>query len=416
MHPAAKRRVGAIVIATVLAATGLLIWLAVRDDGHDPIEPLFAAGADEWPQWPPQSTADLETELATSAAARRIGAAGMLSDYDAGTHHADTPGLLVRPGYAQDLYYLEAVIGHDARFEDTMPMAILIHGRGDRARIPGGPFWGLGGPIRVIVPQAPDPLGNGFEWLPVRVGQNLVDRLTTSLLSRAGQLAMMIRELMETLPTVGRAMVVGFSQGGLLTFTLALHHSDVVQAAFPLSAWLPPALVPPYRRDDLVYPRVRGMHGSADPIIEAEPTVELYEELRDRGFEAELEIFEGVGHVVTDAMDARLHVWLAEAMGLVVEEGIREGLLDGGAPPCLPIGEWPPPFVPDGGWPEAGPPEAGWPEALRPSAGWPEGGWAEALRPEAGWPESQVPPWIPCEEPVDAGVDAGNDGASLVSE
>ena len=35
---------------------------------------LFAAGADEWPQWPPESTADLEAELATSAAARRIGA------------------------------------------------------------------------------------------------------------------------------------------------------------------------------------------------------------------------------------------------------------------------------------------------------------------------------------------------------
>ncbi|MEZ4335280.1 MAG: hypothetical protein R3B82_01515 [Sandaracinaceae bacterium] len=145
MHAAAKRRVGVIVVVTVLAATGLLIWLATRGNGESHIEPLFAAGADEWPQWPPESTADLEAELATSAAARRIGAAGMLSDYDAGHLQGDVPGLMVRPGYAEDLYYIEAIIGADASFDDPMPMAVLIHGRGDRARIPGGPFWGLGG-------------------------------------------------------------------------------------------------------------------------------------------------------------------------------------------------------------------------------------------------------------------------------
>ena len=71
------------------------------------------------------------------------------------------PGLHVRTGTAQGLYYIEAVFGEDVSFNDTMPMAVLIHGRGDRARIPGGPFWGLGAPLRVIVPQAPDPLGTG---------------------------------------------------------------------------------------------------------------------------------------------------------------------------------------------------------------------------------------------------------------
>ncbi|MCB9592111.1 MAG: dienelactone hydrolase family protein [Sandaracinaceae bacterium] len=405
MDAAIKRRVGVIVVATVAVTTGGLVWFALRDDGHPHIEPLFEAGADEWPAWPPEANADLEAELATTAAARRIGAAGMLSDYDAGPHEGDIPGLMVRTGYAEDLYYIEAVIGEDAHFEDPMPMAVLIHGRGDRARIPGGPFWGLGGPIRVIVPQAPDPLGNGFEWLPVRVGQNLVDRLTTSLLSRAAQLATMLRDLSQSLPTVGRVMVVGFSQGGLLTFTLATHHSDVVQAAFPLSAWLPPALVPPYRRDDLVYPRIRGMHGSADAIIEPTPTVELYETLRERGFDAELEIFDGVGHEMTEAMNDQLHVWLAEEMGLVIEEGIRAGVLDGGVEPCVPIGEWPTTRIPDGGWPEGGPPEAGWPLVVWPEAGWPEGGW-----PDGG---VDVPAWIPCPELEDAGVALDEAGVNL---
>lgn len=397
MEAVQRRNILIVVVPTILVGVGLLIWLALRDAPHASIEGLFTDDVPE-EQWPPESDADLEAELAITAAARRIGAAGMISGVDAGQRPAgDIPGLQVRTNLANDLYYIEAVIGRGAHFTDPMPMAVLIHGRGDRARIPGGPFWGLGGPVRVIVPQAPDPLGDGFEWLPVRVGESLVDRLTTSLLQRAGQVAGMLRELMDTLPTVGKPLVVGFSQGGLLTFALATHHSDVVQAAFPLAAWLPPAMVPPYRRGDLRYPRIRGMHGAIDTIIEPAPTEALYETLEERGFEVELELFPDVAHEMTDAMNQRLHEWLAEEMGYVIEQGIADGLLDGGEAPCLPPGQWPAELSP-----EAGPPEAGWPDALRPEAGWPEGGWAQALRPEAGWPQGAPGSWTPCVQ--DAGV------------
>ncbi len=430
MEAQTRRRTALVVVgATSLAVVGVLIWVALGEGVHPHIEPLFSEDA-EIPSWPPESPVSVEVELGVSDGARTIGSSSGSVDaggsIDAGLRHRDDmPGLHVRTGHAQGLEYIEAVLGVDAEFDDPMPLAVLIHGRGDRARIPGGPFWGLGAPIRVIVPQAPDPLGRGYEWLPVRVGENLVDRLTTSLLARAAQVATMLRDLMERLPTVGRAMVVGFSQGGLLTFALATHHSDVVQAAFPLSAWLPPALVPPYRRDDIRYPTIRGTHGSADPIIALEPTVALYDELDRRGFDVRLEVFDGVGHVMTAAMNEQLHLWLQEEMGLVVAQGIRDGVLDGGPAPCLPRGAWPPSSTPEAGWPEAGPPEAGWLDSQRPEAGWPEGGWSSALRPEAGWPDAEVPAWSPCPEPAsasdaggsaslgppDGGLEAGADGA-----
>lgn len=410
-----RRRIAfGVVAGTAVIALVALAWFAlpVRQAGH--IAPLFAPDLEE-PSWPPESPASLEAELETTNAARRIGASGILNEFDAGPiRSGDMPGLQVRSGVAQDLYYIETVIGEDASFDDVMPMAVLIHGRGDRARIPGGPFLDLGAPIRVIVPQAPDPLGAGFEWLPVRVGQNLVDRLTTSLLTRAAQLAAMLHELMLTLPTVGRALVIGFSQGGLLTFTLGTHYTDVVQAAFPLSAWLPPALVPPYRRDDITMPRIRGIHGSADRVIEPGPTSELYRTLSERGFDAELAIVEG-GHEMTEEMNAQLHEWLQVEIGVVIERGIAAGVLDGGPPPCVPVGVWPDP--PDGGWPEAGLPEAGFPEAGWPEASWPEAGWPrEGWPPDARVPAGRLPPrwpfpWTPCPaavDPLDAGVpDAG---------
>ena len=388
MEAARRRWIEIIVGATLVIAAGSLVWFELTAVPPSHIEALFSDDSPE-PVWPPRASADLEAELQSTAAAQQIGASADVA-FDAGLLDGDVPGLQVRADYAQGLYYIEAVIGHRVSFDDPMPMAVVIHGRGDHARIPGGPFWGLGSPIRIIVPQAPDPLGRGFEWLPVRVGENLVDRLTTSLLTRANQLAAMLRELMQTRATEGRALVVGFSQGGLLTFTLATHHSDVVQAAFPLAAWLPPALVPPYLREDLDYPRIRGVHGTADPIIAPEPTSELYELLRTRGFDAELELFEGVEHEMTASMNARLHEWLREEIGVVLEERIAAGRLDGGVAPCVPLGEWP--------------------SELRPEGGWPEGG-----GPEAGLPDGEIPPWTPCPE-TNSAPDAGASEAGTAPE
>ncbi|MEQ8461587.1 MAG: dienelactone hydrolase family protein [Sandaracinaceae bacterium] len=377
-------------IAIALLAAGAIWWaIAPRKSHH--LDPLFTGEVEDQPAWPPPAPADFATEVASSRAIRAL---TQELRFDSGIPDAglpalegDVPGLQVRTGWAEGLYYVEAVFGRGANFDDPMPMAVLIHGRGDRARIPGGPFWGLGAPLRVIVPQAPDPLGDGFEWLPVRVGQNLVDRLTTSMLARAGQVARMLHELRVTLPTVGKPMIVGFSQGGLLTFTLAMQHSDTVQAAFPLAAWLPPALVPAYKRDDIAHPRIRGMHGTADTVISVSPTEEVYALLQEREFDAELVLFDGVAHEMTDEMNDQLHAWLAEELGVLVDQGVRRGLLDGGVRPCAPPG-WPM----GAGWPDAGLPEAGWPDGSFPDAG----------------------PWWECPDggPLDAASDAGLDAGA----
>jgi len=379
---------GAMVTIALLAAGA--IWWAIAPRSQHHLDPLFTGEVEDQPAWPPPAPADFATEVATSRALRAL--TGDLQ-FDSGIPDAglprlegDVPGLQVRTGWAEGLYYVEAVFGRGVGFDDPMPMAVLIHGRGDRARIPGGPFWGLGAPLRVIVPQAPDPLGEGFEWLPVRVGQNLVDRLTTSMLQRAGQIARMLHELTVTLPTVGKPMVVGFSQGGLLTFTLAVQHSDIVQAAFPLAAWLPPALVPAYKRTDVGYPRIRGMHGTSDTVISVGPTEEVYALLDEREFDAELVLFDGVAHEMSEEMNAQLHAWLAEELGVVVDRALRQGLLDGGVRPC------PPPGWPVGaGWPDAGLPEAGWPDGAFPDAG-PWWDCPDGAIGDAGLTETATPP------------------------
>ena len=106
-----------------------------------------------------------------------------------------------------------------------------------------------------------------------------------------------------------------------------------------------------------------------------------------REFDAELVLFDGVAHEMTDEMNDQLHAWLAEELGVLVDQGVRRGLLDGGVRPCAPPG-WPM----GAGWPDAGLPEAGWPDGSFPDAG----------------------PWWECPDggPLDAASDASLDAGA----
>lgn len=328
---------------------------------HASAEAIVTHTPEAWP--PPAGNLDLELQ---ATAIRRIAASAYDAGVDAGPtdtgppialpEEGDLEGVQVRRGFAEGLHYLEVILGQ-ATFDDALPIVFVLHGRGGSAQLPGGPFLGLSHPIRVIVPQAGDRLGEGWMWLPVSVGSGLVDRLASSLFQVASRLARFIRTLEQERPTIGRPIVSGFSQGGLLTYALALHHDDVVGAAFPLSTWLPPPLEPLYKRDDLRYPPIRAMHGSADPIIPVGPTRVLVERLRGRGFDLEFREFEGVGHEMSDEMNDLFHRWL--------ERAICDAVGDAACPAAIAPGE-------DGGVSraeDAGPIDAGPEDAGPPDAG-----------------------------------------------
>lgn len=351
-----RRNALALALGGALTATALGISFCETPRDRSENERAAQAVVSHTPEraWPP-SAGDLDAELAATASAIRT--LSDLSALDAGVDagaidggppialpDGDLAGVQVRRGRHEDIHYIEVVLGQ-ATFDDALPLVVVLHGRGGSAQLPGGPFLGLSHAVRVIVPQAPDRLGGGWEWLPVSVGSGLVDRLSASLFQVSSRIARMIRAITSERPTIGRPIVTGFSQGGLVTYALALHHDDVVGHAFPLSTWLPPPLEPLYRRDDLRYPPIRSMHGGADPVIPIAPTHELVDRLRARGFDIELHEFEGVGHEMSSGMDALFHAWLERAVCDAVgdvdcpaagpeavpgDAGATEG--DGGAP------------------------------------------------------------------------------------
>lgn len=220
-------------------------------------------------------------------------------------------------GRAGALRYLEHVVG--AAPEATLPMVIVIHGLGDRP----GPHWldlvQLKRPARVIMPEAPTPYLDGFSWFPFRARGADPAELARGIGHAAELLGSALETLARRRPSVGRPLVTGFSQGGMLAFALALHRPERLRLALPISGMLPEPLWPA-KRAAAGAPPIVALHGTSDELVPFAPTERLVAHLQAHGYDATLQRYDGVGHHISDAMRERVSGALDAALADVERE------------------------------------------------------------------------------------------------
>ena len=310
------RRRSAVIVGARVRSLGLAALLSMTSGCGGSGLSVSTGSSDTVPSWPPAGPTvggDAPRETVESAAHRTPL-----------VFTRPVPGIAVREGEAHGIGYLEVVLG-ETDTEARLPMMFLIHGRGDRPHIPGGPFSQLPYAMRVIMPRAPALAGEGFSWLPVVVAEGRTELLATSLHEVADRLALVIEELRAERPTLGPTLVGGFSQGGLLSFTIAIEHPEIVGIALPLAGWLPPPLEP--RTTATVHnPPIRALHGADDARIPAQPTVEGVERLRALGYDVSLEVFPRTAHEMSDVMNERFRALLVRALSAIWEQ--RSDLAD----------------------------------------------------------------------------------------
>ncbi len=196
-----------------------------------------------------------------------------------------------------------------------LPMVIALHGRG------GSPTWfkrhikELPLPVRWIIPKAPQPFERGYTWLsraPHRSHRAIVvDELTRA----SDQLAGMIPTLTREHPTRGRPIVVGFSQGAMLAWSLAVHHADEIELAVPIAGFLPaPMRRPSARARKARQPRVIALHGRGDRRIALGAAKSTVKGVSRLGVPAELRVYKNAGHQITPRMRGELHRILNDAL------------------------------------------------------------------------------------------------------
>ena len=255
------------------------------------------------PEWPPRHPQPLQVLLEASQLMRKR--AKQSADGKTKPEVVvpeDHEGLVVEAGRIGDFSYLEVVLGDIYSPDDPMPLVVVLHGRGGHATIPKGPFLNEV-PVRLFIPQAPDPLGSGYTWLATWTNSGDIQLLTRSLSARVDQLAPAIAAFSKMRPTLGKPILVGFSQGGILSFTLATRYPRMFSAAFPIAGWLPPALYPTPKKKE-TFPYIFAQHGDADKTVPTRLDRETVRALRARGLRVDYREEKGAGHVVTQQMNA----------------------------------------------------------------------------------------------------------------
>lgn len=209
------------------------------------------------------------------------------------------------------LPFVEVVTG-GASQADALPVVFALHGLGDRPEAFARLFVGLPVKARVIALRAIEPYSSGFSWFRFQGVSD--DERAEGIREAARVVAKAMREVREKRPVVGKPIVTGFSQGGMLSFELGVNHPSEVGAAFPISGYLPPRLIPESNTTP-DRPRIEALHGEDDARLPIEPTRVEVERLQKLSVPVRLREYPGVGHSVSAEMRQDLFSLLSEAVG-----------------------------------------------------------------------------------------------------
>jgi phospholipase/carboxylesterase len=198
------------------------------------------------------------------------------------------------------------------------PTILTLHGRGANAfDLLGLAPYLCNGKFLMICPQGPleTPIGPGafgYAWYPMSMG-GLPD--ISAILSSRKKLQEFLDECLNRYPIDAKKLaVLGFSQGGVMAYSLALSNPERFAGLAVLSSWLPKELIPELSIREAVQslPTIV-QHGSQDQMIEVQRAQDSVEQLRALRVPLTYREYD-MGHEITPRGLTELSAWLDETV------------------------------------------------------------------------------------------------------
>jgi phospholipase/carboxylesterase len=202
--------------------------------------------------------------------------------------------------------------------DGPFPTLYALHGWGSNAidLINLAPHL-LGGSLLVIAPDGPlrFPIGEGVYgrgWFPIG-GEGPLDR--EGFLAGRATLEAFLADANERYAVdPACALLLGFSQGGVMAYDLALREPERYEGLIALSSWLPQELAELYESSPAhgLLPALV-QHGSQDPMIPVDRAEASVRRLRAFGLPVTYSDYE-MGHSISPESLRDLNLWLQETL------------------------------------------------------------------------------------------------------
>jgi phospholipase/carboxylesterase len=198
------------------------------------------------------------------------------------------------------------------------PTLLTLHGRGANAfDLLGLAPYVCGGKFMMLCPQGcletaigPDTVG--YAWYPMSMGGPPdVD----AILRSQEKLKVFLDQALKSYPVDPKKLVLlGFSQGGVMAYSLALAEPGRFAALAILSSWLPRELLPRLNVTEAVQSLTTLVqHGTQDPMIQADRARSSVEMLRQLRVPLTFREYP-MGHEISARSLAEFSVWLQETV------------------------------------------------------------------------------------------------------
>lgn len=137
--------------------------------------------------------------------------------------------------------------------------------------------------VLVVAPRAVIPQGQGFRWQDAD--------LTDKIVMKALDYAKAKHKIDDK-----KIVISGFSEGGAMTFVMAMRHGDVFCGAIPVGGVMSDPLVGWDEIKKRKLPRFVIMIGDQEPKASLDNNREAVKKLEDAGAKTKLNIYPGLGH------------------------------------------------------------------------------------------------------------------------
>jgi phospholipase/carboxylesterase len=198
------------------------------------------------------------------------------------------------------------------------PTILTLHGRGANALdLLGLAPYVSGGRFLMLCPQGPVqmPIGPGavgYGWYPSTGGGAPP---MPAVLAARQQIRHFLEQALQRYPIdPDRLVVLGFSQGGVMAYSLALDHPDRFAALVAISTWLPPEVLE--QLPDLAACRqlpILVQHGSRDDLVPVDRARKSVETLRQGRMPLTYREYD-IGHEINAQSLMEISAWLDEKL------------------------------------------------------------------------------------------------------
>lgn len=159
-------------------------------------------------------------------------------------------------------------------------------------------------PARILLLEGNYPFKEGFSFYPTEPENYYkmnADGKLKVLTEEGNKLARFIASATKKYPSAKKPVIIGASQGGDLSYFIAIQHGDLIGLSCPLLATIDNRLITDNKSDAV---SIHAFHGEEDPIVPLKTTLEHIELLKKHHFEAKIKTYKGVQHDISDTMKA----------------------------------------------------------------------------------------------------------------